>query len=273
MAKSSKKLAKTTEVNSELKKFLNPFIEKDDDVQEYFDRVKDKIVVTNKTLNKSQLDALPKYIENCKANGQKALVKYLKKNLVVLMRERRLLDFGIDKYIHVEDITKFIKRVKHHSIKICELENFPRIIPSDVVEKLNKCKENNLFDNYYVLFTDYTDEEFLTENQVKQRRVNKDPILFGTMEALEVRHYVIADWVDEYCDITLDKFINSCKEIDPKYKPGEITVDIEKYLNQSMKDVNHELEIDKKEKKKEQERFTRRKKTFLQRLVYLFTGD
>lgn len=59
----------------------------------------------------------------------------------------------------------------------------------------------------YVLFTDYTGE---VEKKVEKER---DPILFGsfidrTVDEMSQRMYYLGDWVDEYCDLTLDKLVS-----------------------------------------------------------------
>ena len=65
----------------------------------------------------------------------------------------------------------------------------------------------------YVIFTDYTG---MTERQIKREAREKDPILFGTFQDLSTgsiveRFYFIGDWVDEYCDLTLDKLVTEYK--------------------------------------------------------------
>ena len=76
-------------------------------------------------------------------------------------------------------------------------------------------KTKNIFDEFYVIFTDYTGSE---ERKVEKERRDKDPILFGVFKnATNVadRFYFLGDWVDEYCDLTLDKMIEQYQE---KYK-------------------------------------------------------
>jgi hypothetical protein len=36
----------------------------------------------------------------------------------------------------------------------------------------------------------------------------KDPILFGVLKGTR-NLYFIGDWIDEYCDLTLDKFLST----------------------------------------------------------------
>ena len=51
---------------------------------------------------------------------------------------------------------------------------------------------------------------------------NKDPILFGQLEFQPKRLYYIADWIDEHCDLTLDKFVEAMKVDNPEFSISEI---------------------------------------------------
>ena len=88
---------------------------------------------------------------------------------------------------------------------------YPRDIPDEIVEVVAKTK--NIFDRLYIVFTDYTGK---VERQVEAERRRKDPILFGTFQKIGVvrdsslindRFYYLGDWEDEFCDLTLDKFL------------------------------------------------------------------
>lgn len=85
-----------------------------------------------------------------------------------------------------------------------------REVPDDLVEVIEKTKD--IFDEFYVVFTDYTGKE---ERKVTKERRDKDPILFGVFKNktnVSDRFYFLGDWVDEYCDLTLDKMIAEYKE-------------------------------------------------------------
>jgi hypothetical protein len=97
--------------------------------------------------------------------------------------------------------------VSKDEIEFIELERYERVIPEDITKKIELCKP--VFDNMYVLFTDYS--------QVHKKKFEKecDPILFGTFEENEFIHdrfYYIGDWIDEYCDLTMEKFIAEYKD-------------------------------------------------------------
>ncbi|MDU7184950.1 MAG: hypothetical protein E6294_02830, partial [Klebsiella sp.] len=79
------------------------------------------------------------------------------------------------------------------------------------------------FDEFFIVFTDYTGEK---EREVKKERIEKDPILFGAFlneetKVVADRFYFLGDWIDEYCDLTLDKMICSMKELNLPNAPEE----------------------------------------------------
>ena len=75
-------------------------------------------------------------------------------------------------------------------------------------------------------FTDYTGEK---RSKVAKERRDKDPILFAnifTDGKVSPRMYFIGDWVDDYCDLTLDKMITEISKKEKKNK-DEILFNIE----------------------------------------------
>ena len=76
-------------------------------------------------------------------------------------------------------------------------------------------KTKDIFDQMYVVYTDYTGK---AERQIEAVRKEKDPILFGTFmdktnKVCVDRFYYLADWEDEFCDLTLDKMVNETSRI------------------------------------------------------------
>jgi hypothetical protein len=87
-----------------------------------------------------------------------------------------------------------------------------REIPDDLVDIVKAARE--IFDEIYVVFTDYTGK---VERKVEKERRDKDPILFGVFKNssggfVSDRFYFLGDWVDEYCDLTLDKMVAQYKK-------------------------------------------------------------
>lgn len=183
------------------------------DPQDYFNLIKDKKHTTNDKFFDDFQVVVEKEMSKAMATNQTFLLRRLAYAHAVISKERDLLAQGINVYVLKEDIEDYIKNVADKVVKIIELEKYPRTIPDEVAEKIQALKENNSFDQYYVVFTDYTGE---AERQVAKERRRKDPIIFGAFEQklegiwdILDRFYYIADWEDEYCDLTLAKMVDA----------------------------------------------------------------
>ena len=145
--------------------------------------------------------------------GQKEQLRKLQFISECLKKEAILIDQGITTFVYKEDILAYADKITDKSIHITELENFPREIPDEVVEQIGKLKELNIFDEFFIVYTDYTEVEPALREKIQKER---DPILFGTfldnergVKMLHSRFYYIADWIDEYCDLTLSKMVET----------------------------------------------------------------
>lgn len=132
-----------------------------------------------------------------------------------LEKEQKIVSMGINKFIYKDVIEDYINNVDRDVVKLKELKDYERIIPDEVIDIVDKTTD--IFDKFYVVYTDYTGKD---ERKVEQARRDKDPILFGCFCDLSNhlnryvgdRFYVLGDWVDEYCDLTLDKMVSKYKE-------------------------------------------------------------
>lgn len=181
--------------------------------QEYFDIVKErKHHITDKELQEiydNCLELLNKY----KITGQKIGMEKLIFHLDCIEKERDIVAMGIDTFVYRDDIEFYIDKVASDVVKIIDLESYEREIPDEIVDIIAKVKDK--FDQLYIVFTDYTGK---IERQVEAERRRKDPILFGTFQNSKTRSvidrfYYLGDWIDEYCDLTLDKMVNETKDI------------------------------------------------------------
>lgn len=229
---------------------------------EYFNGVKTKSqkLMDDKLIQ--ELQYLPSQIEELIQLGQTGLADKLKKNIVALTKERILIANGFDTYVYRNDVTRYIELVKDKKVFICELEKFPRLIPESAKKLLMKARSLNVFQDFWVVYVDYTgdSDKTLTEKEKAERKKNRDPIIFGTFEKPEQaqidKMYFICDWTDEYCDLTLDKMVKKLVEDDSNYKPQTIVKDINKYINQVL------MEDELKTNVKVKERFSDKVKKF-----------
>lgn len=180
--------------------------------QEYFDIVKErKHNITDEQLRRVYGNCM-ELLEKYKITGQTAGIRKLMFHLSCIEKEREIVRMGINTFVYRDDIEFYISNVASDVVKIIDLESYEREIPDEIVDVIAKVKDK--FDQLYIVFTDYTGK---VERQVEKERRKKDPILFGTFQDRDSktvidRFYYLGDWVDEYCDLTLDKMVNETEK-------------------------------------------------------------
>lgn len=136
-----------------------------------------------------------------RAAGQQALVEQLESGLGAHRSEAQLVAIGMRRYLTESDVVRFYKQSKR-GLRLDWIRNFARLIPQDVVANKSRADEIGLFDNYVVLHYDPDAKSYAETHE--EREARRDPILFGVMKGRRIL-YVIGDWVDELCDLTLDQ--------------------------------------------------------------------
>ena len=122
----------------------------------YFSYVKSKLNKVEKEKLARRIDKLRSMVVSADDMDQQALYESLSLMLAVAIRESEAYVCGFSKWVYKESIDKFINSVRGKSVKFEELEKFPRIIPDKIRNKIRNCKNKNLFDDYWILYTDYT---------------------------------------------------------------------------------------------------------------------
>ena len=175
----------------------------------FFGYVKSKISKRVLKDLESEIEKLGKLFKQASEIDQTGLRDALAKRLMTLMLKQQARAQGFELFISKSDIEKYRGLVSDSEIEFCKLENYPRPIPDKVRKKLMAAQRKQVFTEYHVLYTDQTGEVMKsTKQQIKE----KDPILFGSIPGDDGNYYYIADWVDEYCDLTLDKLVDRMKE-------------------------------------------------------------
>lgn len=225
---------------------------------EYFENLKEKKnTVTDEDLLKVYKNA-EKLLKKALITKQEKAISKLLFHLETIEKERKLVKKGVDTFIYRDDIEEYIDSVDNEVVKIIELSRYEREIPDEIVEVIKYTQD--IFDEMYVLFTDYTKKE---EKKVLQKRTKeKDPILFGTFQSLENhvlmdRFYFLGDWEDEFCDLTLDKMVSHMKisknkDIENKIATPLNLDEIRSELNSLKEDkkLGYKLDSSEKENKK-----------------------
>ena len=187
--------------NTEQKQQISP--------SQYFDYLKGaKNTITLDALKES-FDVFIKLADKYQKLGQVESLKKLTFLADTLVKEEKIIQMGITTYVYKDVVEDYIDHVADKTVKIVELSRYMREVPDELVDVVEKTKD--IFDQFYVVFTDYTGKE---ERKVEKERRDKDPILFGVFKSgttVSDRFYFLGDWVDEYCDLTLDKMVEQYK--------------------------------------------------------------
>ena len=134
---------------------------------QYFDYLKGaKQHITTEALKKSY-DAFIKLAEKYQKLGQVESLKKLCFLADTLVKEEKLIELGINTFVYKDTIEDYIENVADKTVKIVELSRYMREIPDELVDTIEKSKE--LFDEFYVVFTDYTGKE---ERKVEKPQFN-----------------------------------------------------------------------------------------------------
>ena len=210
------KIVLQEDVNNEDVKILNPY--------EYFQSVKDRVQEMNdEKLSKVYANAIH-LADLYNQTGQKKGLRKLIFHIESIMKEKKVIDAGITKFVYRDDIEEYIDKVANKQVVILDIASYERVIPEEVANAMIKVKD--LFDEFYIVCTDYNGK---LSKQVQKERREKDPILFGAFldrdkQAINERFYYIGDWVDEYCDLTLDKMVAEMQEANGKDIINEIPI-------------------------------------------------
>lgn len=169
------------------------------------------------------LDKYETVLENAKLNNQIALVEKITDYAGVLKNELILSTSNFKKYLTEESIVKFYNIASKHEkkqtgLKLTYVKNFAKIIPEEITVLKKEADKLCIFDNFVILHYDY-DGTAVAETKAEEQR-RKDPIMFGVIRGSRNLYY-IGDWIDEYCDLTLDGIIKkigkkSVKEMTPE---------------------------------------------------------
>ena len=168
-------------------------------VQEFFVSVKN----TEQELEivKGRAEGYANAIENAKKGGQRALVEQLTSGMNAARMEVQLLAIGLPKYLREEDVIRFYKLCPR-GLRLDWVQNFARMIPAALIDLKGRADAIGIFDNYAVLHYDPKAKSYAETE--KEKAARRDPILFGLMKNRRVL-YVVGDWIDEFCDLTLDQ--------------------------------------------------------------------
>ena len=184
------------------------------DVLQFFAQVKG-ITKKNMGLYTDRLSGYIVALKNSDMSGQSALKEQLLRDMVINKYESVLYATGNYYVITEEQVVDFVKKTER-GVRLDYIKNYMRVIPPAVVKKIDKANKLEIFDNYVILHYDPDEKSYAQtiEEKKKEEAKRRDPILFGLIRGSNKLYY-ITDWVDEYCYLTLDKFVETL-QVDKK---------------------------------------------------------
>jgi hypothetical protein len=211
---------------------------------EYFAVLKESVKAVDADALQSQLSVVAEHLIRAKALGQKNLLNQLAFTHDVIVREMKLLAAGLARFVYQDDVKHLLDKTKH--IKIIELERYPRVIPIEQMAAIQKVKDLGVFDEFCVVFSDYTGEDYKTPEEKATVARNRDPVVFGYFrhKVTAIKHdrfYFITDWDDEYCDLTFGKMIEKMAALGIKKPDHEIGTDaayVQELVTMTLEDMN-----------------------------------
>lgn len=220
------------------------------EAKDYFKILKASTSKIDEAEIQGALDQIAEHLIKAESIGQKSFRRRLAFTGDVLLKEQFLFHRGFKDFVLVEDIKKYIDKVKPaNSVKIIELERYPRVIPWECMERIAKAQSFNVFSDFCVVFTDFSDNDYKTEEEKKLVARNRDPVVFGYFIDKQTgdkhdRFYLITDWEDEYCDLTFSKLIQemSAKGIkSPSKQIGQDALYIQGLIGKAMDDTTDKV--------------------------------
>lgn len=167
-----------------------------------------KVKLESKEGAEIYVDRVSKYLQaihNAYTVGQTALVEKLLSEMVANKYEALLASRGDYYAISEQRVVDFVNKTER-GVELTYLKNFTRPIPQEVIDKVIEANKYEVFDNYVVMHYDPKGEHRAETKKEEAKR--KDPIIFGVIAGSRKLYY-ITDWIDEFCNLTLDKFVDT----------------------------------------------------------------
>lgn len=180
-----------------------------------------KLVSTQKDKLVKRITEYLSLIEKATKMGQEAQKEKLLSEFTNHLYECILYSIDLCNFITEEQLINLQNKCSRQ-LDLDYVKNFTRIIPDEVVEIKEQIDKLEIFDNYVILHYNPDGASVApTQREIKEEYERKrDPILFGVIQGSRKLYY-IADWVDEFCDLTWSEVVKKLGEqgvgkIEPK---------------------------------------------------------
>lgn len=167
-------------------------------------------VIVNSTYAYKRSMGIKALLSKAKKTGQSRLADSLNAELKFTLQELKAINAGYNKVLDRVRVVKLMDRLADKDVYVSSIADYPREIPDEVVEQLPKFKE--LFDDIFIIYTDYNSDV------AKKIKVERDPVMLGIFHDKSTDRFApdmffLADWTDDFCDLTLDGLIDAYADI------------------------------------------------------------
>lgn len=175
--------------------------------QLYFSYVKSKFSLLERIRMDRRVKVLEKAFEAASNNGQDMLAEKMLRELVAYSRCSVMAAKGIKWVIAKEDLNKHKRHIKGGHISDTPLAKYTRIIPKKAVKRMEEL--NGVFDDYVIYHYWNEKADDVKSMSPDEKRAMRDPVLFGLIKEAPEKLFFVADWEDEYCDLTFDEMLEA----------------------------------------------------------------
>jgi len=179
---------------------------------------KAKLGPVGKATYKRRLHKIEQLVVKYQKLGHNALAEQFRRRIVEATKLAEIAGAGIKFMIDREFVDSRRFMIRKGQISRTRLDEFTRVVPDKVLKKVQAIRKLGVFDDFLVYH--YWDDEVAAKlkklqkmNQKEQEAMadRRDPVLFGVCKAVPEQLFFIADWEDEYCDLTFDELVKSLK--------------------------------------------------------------
>lgn len=195
-----------------------------------------EFIKTNMTENgleelRVQAQTLGKLLVNARANGQVGFSDELVQRIAQVMKEQEFRARGYWQWFDRSTVKRFMDKTNVR-LSFTDVERFPRPIPAEPAAIIRQLQEAKVFDELVILHMNPTGEQAVS---FSERIKKKDPILFGVCRHNTERLFYITDWVDEVCDLTMDKLLDAIHIYDADFQLSTMAPVSEDTLQEALK--------------------------------------
>lgn len=174
---------------------------------------KNKMSVLGQMRYKSRINKLEQLALKYLEDGQEALADKFLGKIAAEVKLAEITGAGVKLCIKKDVIYKKKYKIRGGHISDTLFEDYTNVIPDHILNKKKKIDACNVFDGYVIYH--YYNEELEAKKETdepisaKEKADMKDPILFGKCKEHPSLLFFIADWEDDYCDLTFSDLVDT----------------------------------------------------------------